>query len=299
MSGNLNSHKSYFALLAVVLTVCVSLVISQKATSQLGIGKSAVMLQPTSPGTSQSGHANISGTFRANSLYGNNFQLGLTANAGDVLTTDASGNGTWQPPQTGQPNNQRVYRWAKFNTYDQNNWAMENDASFFGGVNPSTWTDSNGTAAMMGTNTGVLRTLLTQKGTITSANAMLINEVFLQTSSTNGLVFVCLFRITNTTGAPIVWTPFIKFSAYSAWGEMASCAVNGTLVWSAPNSTQTSIPLNLPASSTSTVIFVSTSGLATNVGGNTFARVTRLGFFNNSLALPTGLEFVDDFDTMP
>jgi hypothetical protein len=292
-------RNSCVALTSAVICTSAVLMVSQKATSQLGTGKSFVSLQPTSPGNSQSGHGNISGTFRANSLYGNSLQLGSTANAGDVLTTDANGNGTWQPPQSGQTSTQRVYRWAAFNTYDQTGWAMDNDASLFGGVNPSSWTDNNATANMLSTNSDVLRTLLTQKGTIGPTNGMLFNYVYNQYSSTNGLVFVCLFRVKNTTGGNLVWTPWIKFSAYSAWSELASCALNGTPVWNSGTSGQTSFAISIPAASTNTVIFVSTSGIATPTTGGMYARTTRLGFYNNSLALPAGLEFVDDFDTMP
>jgi hypothetical protein len=113
-------------------------------------------------------------------------------------------------------------------------------------------------------------------------------------SSTNGRVAVALFRVQNTTNTPITWTPHFYYSAYPDWGERAGVAINGSEVWTSGGFSglgQTSVDITVPPNQTSTVIFSSTSGPASGLRGS------QLGFYNNSLDLPTGLAFVDDLDS--
>ncbi|MDZ7379786.1 MAG: hypothetical protein ONB06_10645, partial [candidate division KSB1 bacterium] len=56
-----------------------------------------VLLQSSTPGIQQVGHVNISGTLIAGVVQTNAFKMSTGAAAGRVLTSDASGNGTWQP----------------------------------------------------------------------------------------------------------------------------------------------------------------------------------------------------------
>jgi hypothetical protein len=185
-----------------------------------------------------------------------------------------------------------TYRWATFSTYEQSTgWALGNDASMFGGVNPSNWTDNNYQAQLMSSDKEVLRTLFTQKG-YAGKNAMIMNEDWMSYSSTNGKLVIVLFRIKNSTNADINWTPYFYYSAYDGWGERASVALNGVGKMNATSSGSTNLTLSIPANRVSTVIFVSTSGLPH--GG---MRNCRLAFYNNSLLLPTGLEYIDDLDT--
>jgi hypothetical protein len=190
-----------------------------------------------------------------------------------------------------------VYRWQVFDTYSQDNWMAGNNASLFGGVPPSNWTDSNGNASQMSSDKEVLRTLLTNRG-YAGKNALVISNVYYYYSSTNGRVVVTLFRIRNTTANPINWTPYFYYTAYAGWGETASIALNGALPWSSsgvntPSSGQaTSVTLSIPANRTSTIIFAVPSGTP-----NSPVRATFLAFYNNSLQLPAGLEYVDDLDT--
>ncbi|HWP31460.1 MAG TPA: hypothetical protein VNK96_07045 [Fimbriimonadales bacterium] len=62
-----------------------------------------VLLQSETPGIQQTGHVNISGTLIAGAIKTNAFQMSTGAGAGRVLTSDASGIGTWQalPPPSG------------------------------------------------------------------------------------------------------------------------------------------------------------------------------------------------------
>lgn len=70
--------------------------LSTPARSQLA--KALVWLQPTTPGTPQTGHLNISGTARTGTTHTNTLRVGSSATAGHVLTANASGVGTWQAP---------------------------------------------------------------------------------------------------------------------------------------------------------------------------------------------------------
>lgn len=60
------------------------------------VAKALVWLQPTTPGTAQTGHLNISGTARIGGVHANTFRLGNSATLGHILTADGAGNGTWQ-----------------------------------------------------------------------------------------------------------------------------------------------------------------------------------------------------------
>jgi hypothetical protein len=242
----------------------------------------------TNPGTA----LEVNGTTRTNG-----FQMSPGASEGRILISDDSGNGRWQDPNfAGRAN--RAYRWNTFNTYDQNGWAMGNDPTLFGGVPPSSWTDGNATADMISQDHDVQRALFTQRATF-GPNVLVLSDSYVAYSSTNGKVVVCLFRVKNTTQSELVWTPTFNYTAYLPWSETASCAVNGTLVWSSGSTGQVTVPLPIPANSTSSVIFVATSGNPINTGSALFVRSTQLGFVNNCLNLPEGLEFVDDFDTAP
>jgi hypothetical protein len=191
------------------------------------------------------------------------------------------------------------FRWAKFRTYDNSawGWLMGNNAAMYGGVNPSNWTDNNYLASNMTADKEVLRTLLINKG-YANWNANIVSEVWPNYSSTDGMVAVALFRVKNTTANDITWTPHWYFTAYSGWSEMASVAMNGQNLWSSGGTSSTSLNIAVPKNRTSTVIFVSTSSTTTgHVGSGMYVRSCTLGFFNNSLKLPAGLQFIDDLDT--
>ena len=116
----------------------------------------------------------------------------------------------------GSAANTATYRWFVFNTYTEGNegWLMANSPVMFGGVNPSTWTDSNATAAMLSPDKEVLRTLFTQKG-YARANANVFSHVYNMYSSTNGEVVGVMFRVKNSSGAAITWSASWLFTAYN------------------------------------------------------------------------------------
>lgn len=191
------------------------------------------------------------------------------------------------------------YRWASFNTYDnaEMGWMMGNNANMFGGVNPSTWTDGNATAGNMSTNPEVLKTLFTNKG-YAGKNAMVTSNVDDYYSSTNGRVTAALFQIKNTTGQDMVWNPSFYYSTESGWSERASVAVNGVNVATYTGSGTATPSIVLKANQTNNVIFTSTTTVG-SYANNTYTRGNQLGFFNNSLDLPSGLLFVDELGGNP
>ena len=195
---------------------------------------------------------------------------------------------------------QRVIRFNVFDTViDSCCWVADNNPSLFGGVNPSTWTDSNGMASNMSASAETLRTLFNKK-LFPGANAMVSAARWRDNSSTNGKVTVALLRINNSTGGAIDWQPFFYFTAFASWGERASIAVNGVNAWNTGGDhhhNSTAAPtLSIPANQTSTVIWVVPSGPPWSLG--VFYRMTFLAFYNDSLTLPQGLTLVDDLDTL-
>jgi hypothetical protein len=194
-----------------------------------------------------------------------------------------------------------IYRWNTFHTYHNgSSWLLNNEPSHFGGVTPDAWTDGNALADAISPDKEVLRTLFTRKG-YGGANANIVSNVFHQYSSTNGQVTVALFRIRNTTGSDITWTPYFAYTCFYWWGERASVALNGTLMWQSgsencTNNSRTNVDLTIPANRISTVIFVSPSSDTMSPGSGIQVRANILVFYNNSLALPNGLEYVDDLD---
>lgn len=195
-----------------------------------------------------------------------------------------------------------IYRWATFCTYNEAiGWAFNNDSVFFGGVNPSNWSDGAAQASQMSSDKEVLRTLFTRKG-YAGKNAMVMSETYLMYSSTNGKIALSLFRIKNTTGSAITWTPQFYYTCYANWSERASVALNGASAWTSGASNVggtvlSVLPLSIPPSRNSTVIFVVPSGPTASAGTNLTIRSVLFAFTNDSLQLPAGLEYLDDLDT--
>jgi hypothetical protein len=195
-----------------------------------------------------------------------------------------------------------TYRYAFFNTYVEaaEGWMRGDNPFYFGGVAPSTWTDGNATAANISSNKESLRTLFTNKGWA-GQNALLWSEVYLMYSSTNGRVFLSLFRVRNNTANDITWPVAWTYSAYTGWGENASVALNGSNVWNSPCNSQSvcdaTFNITIPKNRVSTVIFQSTGSHPYSWGYNLQLRKIFQGFYNNSLKLPAGLEFIDDLDS--
>jgi hypothetical protein len=195
-----------------------------------------------------------------------------------------------------------VYRWASFHTYDNNNgWIHDNDPTLFGGINPSVWTNSNAMAHSLSADMEVLRSLFVRTGHA-GWNANVYTDTYLMYSSTTAKMTVALFRIRNTTGSAITWTPYFIYTSYSSWGERASVSINRESTWNSGSTNsginnRASLNISIPAGRISTIVFVSGSDSELNISHDIHVRTTTLGFYNNSLRLPAGLEYVDDLDT--
>jgi len=189
-----------------------------------------------------------------------------------------------------------TYRYAEFHTYSNGGtpgWALNNEPAMFGGLTPTIWTDASGAANQMSPDKEVLRTLFQRKGYATKS-ALIFNDEWASFSSTNGRVVLALFRIENTTGGEITWSPEVAYSCYAGWGERASVALNGVSIMYEGTSGIQTVALPIPASRISTVIMVSTSGIPS---GGVGMRRSRLAILNGTLELPAGLQFIDDLDT--
>ncbi len=197
-----------------------------------------------------------------------------------------------------------VIRWAVFDTcLNEAGWALDNRPELFGGIPPSTWSNNGGRASAMSSDKEQLTTLLNAKA-YAGANAVVyIQQYMAYYSSNSGRHVVALFRIRNTTPNAIAWRPYFYYTAYSSWNESASVALNGTDIWyytgNTPYPATATTVINLPANRTSTVIFAVGSSAPFVPSGTTgiMVRHVALAFYNNSLALPEGLEYVDDLDT--
>jgi hypothetical protein len=173
-------------------------------------------------------------------------------------------------------------------------------------VNPSSWGNSGYYAWNMSNQAGQMRTLFNRK-LWPGPNAMVYSEAYTTpyawgTSNYSRWVAV-LMRIRNTTGSSISLSGSglcFYFSAYGGWGNYASVSLNGASNWSYTSNTSQGtacVGLNIPARRTSTVVVMSSSYYYTN--NNNYGTFNlNLGFYNNSLTLPVGLQLVDDLDQM-
>lgn len=197
-----------------------------------------------------------------------------------------------------------VFRWKKWNTYANANigWFDENQPNGFGGINPQVWSDNNGRVWDMADSLETLTRLFNEKQVAPKFGATVCASVDVHYSSTDGTLCGAMFRIKNNSTQAVVWSPDVTMSSWHDWSETASISVNGQTTWSRDcrNECRERISITIPANSQrnriSTVLFASSAGVNAGGGGNFHQRGTILMFRDNALRLPTGLEYVDDFD---
>ena len=201
-----------------------------------------------------------------------------------------------------------TYRWARWSTYSQSHgqWFAGNNASLFGGVAPSSWGDGNARAYQMSSDSKVLRAFFVSRGPAigTLKNALVYSEEWRNWTSTDSRHVAVLFRVRNNTAQNKTWNVRWYRSAYGGWSERASIALNGANSWDSGGSSyggehNSSHNLTIPANRTSTVIFVASSSPTRECTSAQCSRTVFMAFYNNCLALPAGLEFVDDLNTKP
>lgn len=207
-----------------------------------------------------------------------------------------------------------VYRWAVFDVASAApfsiDWLLGNEPGWFGGVRPSDWV-FGATAGRISPDKAIQRQLFTRRG-YGAANANLHSEVYLSVDDgtlrlSTSRVFAALFRVRNTTDAIVPWpVAFVHTCATFGSGNrtrMASIALNGVDVWTSAgqrcgrSERLASVTLDIPSSRTSTVVFVSQASERGSVTGTVAEKTLVMAFRGASLALPPGLEFVDDLDT--
>eukprot|EP00055_Hartaetosiga_balthica_P009791 m.39987 g.39987 ORF g.39987 m.39987 type:complete len:460 (-) comp6900_c0_seq1:187-1566(-) len=188
-----------------------------------------------------------------------------------------------------------VFRFSEFSTYAQCcGWYYGNRAEFYGGLAPSTWSNGDGRADQMVSDPAILRNLF-NKRVYCGWNCAVHNEEWYYYSSDNGRHGAVLMRIRNTLNKGVDWRVSFIYSSYGGWSEQASMSLNGDSVWSTGASCNTCTrieTLTLPANRISTLIFVVGSGPPSST------RTSHLAFYDGSLQLPDGLEWVDDLDTI-
>ncbi|MFZ4576897.1 MAG: proprotein convertase P-domain-containing protein [Myxococcota bacterium] len=242
---------------------------------------------------------NIDGKVTAWSL---NFQVisgnkvGVSGSATVVGNATVAGSITVGGSILGLP--KAKYRFAVWDCYDHGSgWFMNNDGELFGGVAPSTWCDSNPNPSDMSSAKVSLATLFSEKG-YAKFNTLVTAQMWRkgnQIGSTEAKRAGALFRVKNTTGSGINWPLYWVATSYQGWGERSALMINGNTVWTGSDcyvGCTASAGLTIPANRTSTVIFIAGTG-PESCG----SRALMLGFYNDSLNMPNGLELVDDLDT--
>jgi len=197
-----------------------------------------------------------------------------------------------------------VYRIGKWWSYNPRvSWFDSNSPDMFGGVNPSRWSDGNARADMMANNWKQLKALFTKKETADKYGANMCSEAYGQFTSTTGFTCGVIFRIKNTGTRSVRWAPAVTMTSWHGWSETASISLNGNNLIGNRDcnhmcrfSPSMDIPANSAGNRISTVIFISTGSYEYNHYSRW--RATLLIFRANSLALPNGLEYVDDMDVL-
>jgi subtilisin-like proprotein convertase family protein len=195
------------------------------------------------------------------------------------------------------------YRWNVWNNHDyQWDWFWANNTWFTGGVNPSSWADSNYHAAHLSADKNLLRTLFNQKAWAGKMALVYAQNYVMVNTSTDGKFVGAMFRIKNTTASNINWTLRYFYTSYGSWGMAAGCALNGSDVFSTtgncyPGQCSNDITVTIPANRISTFICTNGSSRPYSPSSWWMHSTLMMAFGNDSLNLPAGLSYIDDFDT--
>jgi hypothetical protein len=192
-----------------------------------------------------------------------------------------------------------VYRWCVWSNYCQwNGWFNGNCACLTAGVAPSQWADGGYRAYQMSSEKSSLLALFAEKG-YAKSNALIYVRQMRYYSSTDARFVGVLLRIKNNNTSAVNWTPYVYYTCYGSWTNYASGALNGVEFFVDSSNRTTCYTnawtLSLPASRTSTVIILSSFDMGCSCCQ--YYAAIGLSFYNNSLNLPTGCEYVDDMNT--
>jgi subtilisin-like proprotein convertase family protein len=197
---------------------------------------------------------------------------------------------------------QTTYRYNVISMKDSSwNWYMGNATDYTLGVNPSNWSNGNYTANNVTSDKSFWR-MVFDKPARNRVGGSIWTEFYDNgcDSDIARYIFV-LFRVKNTTGATINWTPTFYYTSYSGWAERSSATLNGANTWApSDNCYMGNCSANptfaIPANRTSSIIFAIGSGPLWQPSYQC-QRGLSLTFTKGSLTLPTGLDYVDDLDT--
>jgi len=226
---------------------------------------------------------------------------GLPGETGVMGPQGATGPEGPQGPQ-GEPGpgmTNRVFRWNSFNTISFHQAGLLPNGSLTGGPGSIGWA-TGATAQSISSDKNLQRALFTRKA-YPGSSALVMAETRTTPSVPNDItVVMAMFRVRNTTASEIDWNVWFLHSSHYSYNQRASVAVNGVNVFVSGNHTdgdQQFMHLKIAPNQTSTVIFVAFPGVPAGNVSLIHTRSTVMGFVNNSLVLPPGLEFVDDLET--
>ncbi len=193
--------------------------------------------------------------------------------------------------------------WAgSFHTYSYGNSAYfgNDNKATTAGIAPSAW-QASAVVSQIPDDIDTLRSVFNERHTM-SANSNVCAEMWRagsnSTPTKEGRWCGAVFRVRNTTANDITWPIQFYYTACQDVGQLASVSINGQSSWASssnawPNSAVT-VSLAVPKNRVSTIVVLSASSPA--FGSN--QRQSVLNFYNNSLKLPTGLAYVDDWETV-
>merc|ERR1719181_1328612 len=197
-----------------------------------------------------------------------------------------------------------IYHWNFWNQYLNCcvGWFDGNNPRAFGGVHPSQWGDNNANADWIHPEMKYVKRLFSKVGygdkdhgaTVCAETRMIVH-------STDDMRCGVAFRILNKNGGNTNWRVNWSFTGWTGWGGRASVAVNKRNVWHGGchgwcnRNDDITLNSNGNRNRINTVIFV--AGAAHPYGHYNHMRTTALAF--NSLNLPNGCEYLDDWGTVP
>ncbi|MFZ4860509.1 MAG: hypothetical protein ACOYL3_29470, partial [Desulfuromonadaceae bacterium] len=195
-----------------------------------------------------------------------------------------------------------TFRYARMSMHDPAwDWVKGNDPAYFLGVNPSSWS-GNAVASSINPDKDLWRMVFNYSGK-NRIGGVLWNEYQpIYSNSAAGHFVYFLFRVKNNGASAVDWKPQVWYTSYASWSDISSATLNGANTWNSsgqdcyPGSCTATPTFSVPANRTSSVIFAIASGI-TWCPNSQCHRSLYFAFAKGALALPAGLEFVDDIDT--
>lgn len=207
-------------------------VLSTKADSQIQ-PKALVQLQPTSPGTAQNGHANITGTMRAGYILGSgDHPLAVVGGFNTSAEFDAAGVAGYSYATTGFTKGVYAVSWSNEGT-GAFGWALSPTGTTYGVFGLSNSSTGYGVYGRALANSGVTY------GVFGTSESNLGTGVFGQTTTTTGTSYGGRFESASTSGRGVYGIASAS-SGFTYGGYFQSNSNNGRAVfgWATASSGQ-------------------------------------------------------------